>query len=114
MANFSEASLSLLFRTGFPLVDMFTGGAGSRVLDEVGDRAAACKIACTEGAEFFAAVEAAARGGQTEDQIHAVVLQARDLPEALKLLKDPSATVQLDGESVTADDDLPEDPAVNE
>ena len=110
---FKQASYFQLFNMLSPAADMFTGGKISGALDEVGDRAAAMEIFCTEAAEMFAAVKDAARNGLDMEQINFIIAQAKDVPEAIKLIGDPSLYVEIDGEQVTADDDAPspaEDP----
>lgn len=104
---FSIANLSILFRTAVPTIDIFTEGFASKRIDDLGDRAAAAEIASIEAAEMFGAIKDAARNGMTEEQIGLIVSNAQDVMEAKKLLLDPSATVVLDGEETTADDDPP-------
>lgn len=103
--HFSEATLAILIRTLVPVADMFSNGGGTLVLDEVGDRGEAIEKLGQEIAELGGAIKTAARGGMTEAQIHQIVLEAKDVPEALKLLKDPSTPVLLDGVETDADDD---------
>lgn len=103
--QFSDATLAILMRTLVPVADMFTNGGGTLALDEIGDRGEAIEILGTEIAELGGAIKTAARNGATEAQIAAVIQQAKDVPEALKLLKSPSVAVTLDGEQKDADDD---------
>lgn len=113
MINFRQATISILYRTIVPTVDMFTNGGATAVSDKIGDRAAAAEIACIEAAELFGAIKDAERGGMTEEQIAEIVAQSKDVALAKKLLADPSATVVLDGEETTADDDAPATGAEN-
>lgn len=107
--SFSLATLETLLATMIPVADTFTGGAVANGLDEIGDRACAAKIAATEAAELFEAVENAARKGISLGVISNIVAQAKDVAEAKKLLVDPSAVVELDGVATTADDDVDPD-----
>lgn len=108
--GFAEATLNTLLATALPFVDQITGGKMSAAGDSIGDRARAGKIACIEAAEFFDALESAAEnieaGTLTLDGAMEIVRQAKDIKTAAALLRDPSVVVQLDGEAVTADDDV--------
>lgn len=108
--GFKEATLSLIMREALPIANRLTGGKVEYVGDSVGDRARAMRIALTEAAELFTAIESAAEaveaGNATYAQIETVIAQANDVPEAIKLLRDPGAVVNIDGTPTTADDDV--------
>lgn len=104
--NFSEASLAIVLRTLQPVIDMFTNGAASNLVDALGDRGAAIRILGEQLFQLGEAIENAARGGLSEDLIHAIVLEAADVPAALKLLQHPENVQMIDGKLVVADDDV--------
>ena len=109
--GFAEVTLNTFLNATLPMGDMLTGGKVSRTGDNLGDRARAMQIACIEAAEFFGALVDAGdrveKGTLQISDVFEIVAEAKDVKTAAKLLADPSVTVMLDGEAVTADDDAP-------
>lgn len=106
--RFDEASLAIVLRTVQPVIDMFSNGAASHVVDAIGDRGAAVRIVGEQLAELGAAMEDAARKGWSEELIHRCVTESQDVPRAVKLLAHPAEPVELNGRLVVADDDVPD------
>lgn len=107
LSNFSDVTLDMLLDAGISTLDGATGGKIEAGKDATGDRAEAGRIFFTECAELCESVRDLARQGASMERIREAVGDAKDIPEAMKLLKDPSLTVVLDGEETTADDDAP-------